>query len=221
MLTLSLESNDREPGTIYRSLICKENPPNNRSHPTTGNDSTRERFMPAPTLALIVPTRSIVPGREPGSRERFTHLGGSSTVTVVMVTAYCYGRRTHTCPRQKGSFLAIFQYGGRERAIPLPSGRKTGLPPGVTGYQPLTRQISATDANRVRAQVCTGAVASARVRALARVGARSGGEAGANRKPCKPCFLARRWRSAALAPPVLLEGEEGPVSPVAGTAAKR
>ena len=94
MLTLSLESNDREPGTIYRSLICKENPPNNRSHPTTGNDSTRERFMPTLALALIVPTRSIVPSREPGSWERFTHLGGSSTVmvvTVVMVTAYCYG----------------------------------------------------------------------------------------------------------------------------------
>ena len=95
MLTLSLESNDREPGTIYRSLICKENPPNNRSHPTTGNDSTRERLMSAPELDLIVPTRSIVPNREPGSRERLAQLGGSSTVMVVMmvmVTAHCYGR---------------------------------------------------------------------------------------------------------------------------------
>ena len=95
MLTLSLESNDREPGTIYRSLICKGNPPNNRSHPTTGNDSTRERFMPTLALALIVPTRSIVPGWEPGSRERLAQLGGSSTVMVVMmvmVTAHCYGR---------------------------------------------------------------------------------------------------------------------------------
>jgi hypothetical protein len=35
----------------------------------------------------------------------------------VMVTAYCYGRRTHTCPRQKGSFLAIFQYGGASAAL--------------------------------------------------------------------------------------------------------
>ena len=142
MLTLSLESNDREPGTIYRSLICKENPPNNRSHPTTGNDSTRERFMTAPALALIVPTRSIVPGREPGSRERFTHLGGSSTVmvvTVVMVTAYCYGRRTHTCPRQKGSFLAIFQYGGRERSISPPSDPKTRF----AGFAVRTRRCGA------------------------------------------------------------------------------
>ena len=92
-------------------------------------------------------------------------------------------------------------YGGRERAIPPATGRETGLPPEVTGYQPPMMQIMATGANLVRAQVCTGAVASARVRALARVGARSGGEAGANRKPCKPCFLAKRWRNAALAPP--------------------
>ena len=34
-------------------------------------------------------------------------------VTMVMVIAYCYGPRTHTCPRRKGSFLAILQYGGR------------------------------------------------------------------------------------------------------------
>lgn len=46
-------------------------------------------------------------------------------VTMVMVSAYCYGPRTHTCPRQKGSFLAIFQYGGRERSISLPSDQKT------------------------------------------------------------------------------------------------
>ena len=45
-------------------------------------------------------------------------------VTVVMVTAYCYGRRTHICPRQKGSFLAIFQYGGRKRSIAPPSEQK-------------------------------------------------------------------------------------------------
>ena len=145
MLTLSLESNDREPGTIYRSLICKENPPNNRSHPTTGNDSTRERFMPTLALALIVPTRSIVPGWEPGSRERLAQLGGSSTVMVVMVvmvTAYCYGRRTHTCPSQKGSFLAIFQYGGRERSTSPPSDQKTRF----AGFAVRTRRPTRTRA---------------------------------------------------------------------------
>ena len=115
--------------------------------------------------------------------------------------------------RRIGSFLAIKQYGGRERAIPPATGHKTGLPPGVTGYQPSKLYISATGANRVRAQVCTGAGASARVRALARDGARSGGSAGANRKPCKPCFLIGRWRSAALAPPVLEYRQEGPLSP--------
>ena len=87
MLTLSLESNDREPGTICRSLICKGNRSNNRSHPAPGNDSTRERLLSAPALDLIVPTRSIVPSREPGSRERFARLGGSSTVMVVMVVS--------------------------------------------------------------------------------------------------------------------------------------
>lgn len=46
-------------------------------------------------------------------------------VTMVMVSVYCYGRRTHTCPRRKGSFRAIFQYGGRERSIAPPSDQKT------------------------------------------------------------------------------------------------
>ena len=46
-------------------------------------------------------------------------------VTMVMVTAYCYGRGTHTYPGQKGSFLAIFQCGGRKRSISLPSDQKT------------------------------------------------------------------------------------------------
>ena len=46
-------------------------------------------------------------------------------VTMVMVTAYCYGRGTHTYPGQKGSFLAIKQYGGRERSIAPPSDQKT------------------------------------------------------------------------------------------------
>jgi len=40
-------------------------------------------------------------------------------------TYYCYGRHTHTCPRQKGSFLVIPQYGGRERGIALLSDQKT------------------------------------------------------------------------------------------------
>ena len=69
-------------------------------------------------------------------------------VTMVMVSVYCYGRRTHTCPRQKGSFLAIFQYGGRERGISPPSGPETGLPLEVTGYHPPTMQAMATGANR-------------------------------------------------------------------------
>ena len=46
-------------------------------------------------------------------------------VTMVMVSAYCCGPRTHTCPRRKGSFLAIIQYGGRERSISPPSDQKT------------------------------------------------------------------------------------------------
>lgn len=85
-------------------------------------------------------------------------------------------------PRRKGSFLAIFQYGGRERAIPPATGPETGLPPEVTGYRPPTMQILIT---------------------------------GANRKPCKPCFLVGRWRTPALAPPVWRNGAEGPVPPVA------
>jgi hypothetical protein len=46
-------------------------------------------------------------------------------VTMVMVTAYCYGRRAHTCPRRKGSFLAKNQCGGRQRSIAPPSDHKT------------------------------------------------------------------------------------------------
>lgn len=126
MLTLSLESHHREPGTICRSLICKDNHRHNRSHPTPGNDSTRERFLSAPALDLIVPTRSIVPSREPGNRERL---------------------RT-TSPRQNGSFLRKKQYGGRERGISPPSGPETGLPPEVTGYHPPTMQTMAAGANR-------------------------------------------------------------------------
>lgn len=36
---------------------------------------------------------------------------------------------------------------------------------------------------------------------------------GANRKPCKPCFLIGRWRNGALAPPALDFGVEGPLLP--------
>ena len=60
-------------------------------------------------------------------------------VTMVMVTAYCYGRGTHTYPGQKGSFLAIFQYGGRKRSISLPSGCK----PRFAGFAVRTRRCGA------------------------------------------------------------------------------
>ena len=49
--------------------------------------------------------------------------------------------------------------------------------------------------------------------ALAGLSARWPTPSGANRKPCKSCFLARRWRNAALAPPVLEYRQEGPLSP--------
>ena len=57
---------------------------------------------------------------------------------MVMVSAYCYGPRTHTCPKQKGSFLAIFQYGGASAAFRYRPTRKQGLQglrfaPGGTG----------------------------------------------------------------------------------------
>lgn len=48
-------------------------------------------------------------------------------VTMVMVTAYCYGQGNAHMPRQSGYFLAIFQYGGRQRSIALPSGQETRL----------------------------------------------------------------------------------------------
>ena len=48
-------------------------------------------------------------------------------VTMVMVSAYCYGPRTHTCPRRKGSFLAIFQYGGASAAFRYRLARKQDL----------------------------------------------------------------------------------------------
>ena len=49
--------------------------------------------------------------------------------------------------------------------------------------------------------------------ALAGLSARWPTPSGANRKPCKSCFLARRWRNAALAPPVLEYRQEGPLLP--------
>jgi len=39
------------------------------------------------------------------------------------------------------------------------------------------------------------------------------GMPGANCKPCKPCFVLRRWRNAALSPPALEYRQEGPLSP--------
>lgn len=64
-----------------------------------------------------------------GDRHNHHHCHGGSCpvmiVTMVMVNSYCYDPRTHTCPRRKGSFLAIVQYGGHERSIAPPSDRKT------------------------------------------------------------------------------------------------
>ena len=56
-----------------------------------------------------------------------------------MVTAYCYGPRTRTCPRQKGPFPAIFLYGGRERSISPPYDAKTRF----AGFVVRTRRCGA------------------------------------------------------------------------------
>ncbi len=55
--------------------------------------------------------------------------------------------------------------------------------------------------------------AFAHMPALTRHSARWPTSPGANRKPCKPCFLVGRWRNAALAPPVLEYRQEGPLLP--------
>ena len=69
-------------------------------------------------------------------------------------------------------------------------------------------------ANRVRTQVRTFRVAAIPHRpALTGLSARSPTQPGANRKPCKPCFLVGRWRTPALAPPVLEYRQEGPFLP--------
>ena len=69
-------------------------------------------------------------------------------------------------------------------------------------------------ANRVRTQVRTFRVAAIPHRpALTGLSARLPTLPGANRKPCKPCFLVGRWRNAALVPPVLEYPQEGPVLP--------
>lgn len=71
-------------------------------------------------------------------------------------------------------------------------------------------------ANRVRTKVRTFRVAAIPHRpALTGLSARCPTPPSANRKPCKPCFLVGRWRNAALAPPVLVFGQEGPVLPLA------
>ena len=46
-------------------------------------------------------------------------------VMMVMVSAYCHGRRTYTCPRQKGAFLPKSQCGKREHSISPPSDQNT------------------------------------------------------------------------------------------------
>lgn len=69
-------------------------------------------------------------------------------------------------------------------------------------------------ANRVRTKVRTFRVAAIPHRpALTGISVRLPTPPGANRKPCKPCFLFGRWRNAALAPPVLECRKEGPLSP--------
>ena len=69
-------------------------------------------------------------------------------------------------------------------------------------------------ANQVRIKVRTFRVAAIPHRpALTGLSARLPTLPGANRKPCKPCFLVGRWRNAALAPPVLEYRQEGPLSP--------
>ena len=69
-------------------------------------------------------------------------------------------------------------------------------------------------ANRVHTKVRTFHVAAIPHRpALTGLSARLPTPPGANRKPCKPCFLVGRWRNAALAPPVLEYRQEGPLSP--------
>ena len=64
----------------------------------------------------------------------------SATFSARAVSAYCYGPRTRTCPRQKGSFPAIFQYGGRERSVSPPSDPKTRF----AGFAVRTRRCGAT-----------------------------------------------------------------------------
>ena len=69
-------------------------------------------------------------------------------------------------------------------------------------------------ANRVRTRVRTFRVAAIPHRpALTGLSARLPTPPGANRKPCKPCFLVGRWRNAALAPPALDFRLEGPLLP--------
>lgn len=69
-------------------------------------------------------------------------------------------------------------------------------------------------ASRVRTKVRTFRVAAIPHRpALTGLSARWPTLPGANRKPCKPCFLVGRWRNAALAPPVWRFGKEGPLLP--------
>lgn len=79
---------------------------------------------------------------------------------------------------------------------------------------PFFVRLGCKPANPVRNKVRTFRVASIPHRpALTGLSARLPTLPGANRKPCKPCFLVGRWRNAALAPPVLEYRQEGPLLP--------
>lgn len=82
---------------------------------------------------------------------------------------------------------------------------------------PFSRAPGCKPANPVRTKVRTFCVAAIPHRpALTGPLARCPAPPGANRKPCKPCFLVGRWRNAALAPPAWRFGQEGPLLPGRG-----
>jgi len=60
-------------------------------------------------------------------------------------------------PRRKGSFLAIFLYGGRQRSMALPTDQKTRFAQ-VRGSHPVkgTQLQTAEDANSMLARACSG-----------------------------------------------------------------
>jgi hypothetical protein len=86
-------------------------------------------------------------------------------VTMLMVTAFCYGLRTHTCLRQKGSFLATKQYGGRERSFSPPSDQKIRF----AGFAVRTRRCGQRAESPVSAGLC-GIAATRNARTWVRTG---------------------------------------------------